>query len=510
MNTVKNRSSLRHQLALGGLVALVLFCGVSFCLMIFSWGLRSSTPPTPKSIFVTVTPSSTVSFAALPTGMLCAAPPVGWQLYTIQPDDTLSELAARFQVNQGRIMQANCLTSTDLRAGQQLYLPPLATPTPCSSAPPEGWELYTVRSNDTLFSLATVRGTTTAEVMRVNCLSADTIAIGQSLYLPALPTPTPTNIPTPTETPPMTPTPTNTSVLLTDTPTTTPTDTPLPIEAPTVPPTPTSASVPPADTPTTAPTDTPLPPFTPTPIPVSIIAGGAWASQSSAARNWSKPCDRFQGKILIPDSSRDVELGERIYFFACNITNPIAATITQSNGLTQSVESLEPTADTLPPKSYFDLDDKVKAVIAWSALPTLTVTGRYTLTVSDRHTGQLIAKRPFFVLPPTQTHILVEPQAGPLGANFMVYYVNFTPSLTLTFDLYSQGDSSLGEDEGKLYFRTPIQMPITRTLSISSNGGWGQMPPPREVLTSPGAYAIGYKEETPEKIRQPDWSFWLR
>lgn len=486
--------------------------------MIFSWGLRSSTPPTPKFIFVTVTPSSTVSFAALPTGMLCAAPPVGWQLYTIQPDDTLSELAARFQVNQGRIMQANCLTSTDLRAGQQLYLPPLATPTPCSSAPPEGWELYTVRSNDTLFSLATVRGTTTAEVMRVNCLSADTIAIGQSLYLPALPTPTPTNIPTPTETPPMTPTPTNTSVLLTDTPTTTPTDTPLPIEAPTVPPTPTSASVPPADTPRTTPTDTPLSPFTPIPIPVSLITGGVWAGDNTdaLAKITFTPCKTYtENELGLDTFDPTAELGQRLYFFTCHFTNPISATVTQSNGITESVELLGPTSTKLPPYVAEKITGTVKAVIEWSALPTLPVTSLeiYTLTVTE-NSGNFLTPvdAMIFVEPPERSHILVLPQAGVLGTRFLIYYVNFTPSLTLTFDLYSQGQPEVRTEEsgGKLYYRRSWQVPITQTLFVSNGeGGWAKMPLFLGPAPANRYYAISYREEDLEE-RQPDWLFWLK
>lgn len=78
------------------------------------------------------------------------------------------------------------------------------------------WSIYYVQLGDTLFSLASVTGSTVKELMSANCLTHDQIYTGQLLYVPRLPIKTLTPNYTPTDTP--TPTPT-------DTPTSTPTDT---------------------------------------------------------------------------------------------------------------------------------------------------------------------------------------------------------------------------------------------------------------------------------------------
>jgi hypothetical protein len=204
-----------------------------------------------------------------------------------------------------------------------------------------------------------------------------------------------------------------------------------------------------------------------------------------------------------------VQVGERLYFFVCNFTNPISATITQSDGVTQPVQLLTPTSNRLPPTPYFNPSNALKAVIDWSALPTLTVTGRYTLTVLEADSPQPPVIRPFGVRPPTKPHILIRPPSDLSEMNFMIYYVNFTPSLTLTFDLYSQGQSGSGEDSQTLYDRSDLQVSIIHTLSITaSNGGWGRQT--LRLTGPPGIYAIGYEGEEPEDIRQPEWLFWLR
>jgi LysM repeat protein len=169
-------------------------------------GPAAETPPVSPS--PTLTPLTQVPTPTV-TPTPCAPPPPGWTLYTVEPGDTLFSLASLAGVSQESVMQANCLTSPELLAGQQIYLPPLLalTPTPCVVSPPLGWILYTVRLGDTLFSLATTRGTTTDSVIQVNCLASSDIRAGQSLYLPPLPItseppPSPTSPPEqPTEEP---------------------------------------------------------------------------------------------------------------------------------------------------------------------------------------------------------------------------------------------------------------------------------------------------------------------
>ena len=54
-----------------------------------------------------------------------------------------------------------------------------------------GWMTYRVQAGDTLSGLALNTGTTVAELRRINCLTEDTIVVGQVLYLPRLPVRTP-------------------------------------------------------------------------------------------------------------------------------------------------------------------------------------------------------------------------------------------------------------------------------------------------------------------------------
>jgi hypothetical protein len=374
--------------------------------------------------------------------------------------------------------------------------------------------------------------------MRVNCLLSDTITVGQQLYLPALATPIPTPRPTVTPTEPVTaelPTTEPTSVeastvalstveastvtALTTAPPAAGTATagPLTLETSTVEPLPItltpfpSSLAEPGDA-TVVASDS----ITPTPIPVSLIGGGDFAGERGAAiQEWiPKACEGLEGKRDLRTFSRTLEVGERIYFFACNFANPISATMSRSHNITESVEILGLTSDKLPPFITDKISDTVKAIIEWPALPTppLTETQKtFTLTVVDDNNGTptTVTKR-IRVRQPRRPHILVVPQAGPLfGTNFMVYYVNFTRSLTLTVDLYRQGQASKGEEPQKLYYRNSRQVPITRTLPVANGDeGWAMAPLYLGPTPVNLYYALSHKGENLED-RQPDWLFWL-
>ncbi len=72
----------------------------------------------------------------------------------------------------------------------------LPTPTPFetlnaasgSCTPPDGWVVYVVQPDNTLFSISLAVGSTVGELRDVNCLqSVDNIFSGQRLYVPRLP-----------------------------------------------------------------------------------------------------------------------------------------------------------------------------------------------------------------------------------------------------------------------------------------------------------------------------------
>jgi membrane protease YdiL (CAAX protease family)/LysM repeat protein len=116
---------------------------------------------------------------------------------------------------------------------------------------PAGWVTYTIRAGDTLSSLAQRFGTSVAELMQANCMTSSAIQAGQVIFVPnvpgALPTPTKTPIPIATSFPTDIPEPSRTPTEIPQ-PSDTPTDIPSPIDTPTDSPTETLTPTP-SDTP---------------------------------------------------------------------------------------------------------------------------------------------------------------------------------------------------------------------------------------------------------------------
>lgn len=107
----------------------------------------------------------------------------GGFLYTIQAGDTFFSLARRFNVTVNQLIAANPGVDPDaLRIGQQICIP---------TQPPDGPEcpggtLYTIRSGDTLFSLANRFNTTVDAILRANPLitDPDNLRVGQIICIP--------------------------------------------------------------------------------------------------------------------------------------------------------------------------------------------------------------------------------------------------------------------------------------------------------------------------------------
>jgi LysM repeat protein len=81
----------------------------------------------------------------LPTATVCG-PSSKWVPYTVQPGDTLFDIGLRTDTSVQQLQAANCLANTTIRAGQQLFVPYIPTPTftptptpwPTTTADPEG------------------------------------------------------------------------------------------------------------------------------------------------------------------------------------------------------------------------------------------------------------------------------------------------------------------------------------------------------------------------------------
>ncbi len=202
-------------------------------------------------------PTVTASLTPPPTLINCP-PPAGWLPIIIQSYDTLDSLAQTYGVTVELLRINNCLLNDQLIANAILYVPPQPTSTlrPCGA--PSNWVSYTVVAGDTLYRISLLYRVSVSELMQANCLNTSVIRAGQNLRVPNVPTSTApastyTPIPTPTATEPVTIPPTGTTTLTPSLPTTAPTGTttesppttteiPSPTTAPSVTPVPSATS----------------------------------------------------------------------------------------------------------------------------------------------------------------------------------------------------------------------------------------------------------------------------
>jgi len=108
--------------------------------------LPAAAPAQPApSPMMTATPVAATP-TATPTPAGPCPPPPGWVSYTVQAGDTLSALSRRHNTTVQAIIEANCLTSFMIYAGQTIYLPDPGSPTPAASPTPVGTPTFTPTS----------------------------------------------------------------------------------------------------------------------------------------------------------------------------------------------------------------------------------------------------------------------------------------------------------------------------------------------------------------------------
>ncbi len=165
---------------------------------------RGSTPPASAAPSLTPSPGSG-----------------GEVWHTVVRGDTLGQIAIRYGTSSAAIMQANGLRNPNLiRVGQRLRIPstsagtPTPTPAPGDATPtatpapavPGGGVWYTVRSGDTLGSIARRHGTSSTAIVRANSLqNPNVIRVGQRLWIPAAAGGDPPPASTPTSAAPLPP-----------------------------------------------------------------------------------------------------------------------------------------------------------------------------------------------------------------------------------------------------------------------------------------------------------------
>jgi LysM repeat protein len=160
---------------------------------------------TPTTGLISSTPSITITPSLTNTNIPPASctPPFGWSQIVTQPGETLEDIATQYRVSKDDLRSANCLLSDNLVPGKILYVPPVmaSTSVTCNQGA-AGWaKIYVVRSNDTLYSIATNHYTTVAKLKSVNCRVSDLIIPGELLWVPNVATRTPVYVPLPGNTP---------------------------------------------------------------------------------------------------------------------------------------------------------------------------------------------------------------------------------------------------------------------------------------------------------------------
>jgi LysM repeat protein len=158
--------------------------------------LPSQPPATPT----TIPPTKTLT--PFTVSVNCN-PPQSWGPYFVQYGNSLEELALRYNLTPNELKAANCLESDFLPPGSIIFVP---NKTPTSTAPvsiscghPADWIQYIIIKDDTLYSLGLAYGVSDFQLQQANCMGTSTlIIIGTKLWVPNVPTKTPTTAPTAT------------------------------------------------------------------------------------------------------------------------------------------------------------------------------------------------------------------------------------------------------------------------------------------------------------------------
>ncbi|MGI6669840.1 MAG: LysM peptidoglycan-binding domain-containing protein [Acetivibrionales bacterium] len=94
--------------------------------------------------------------------------------YTVQPGDSLSAIAQRFGVSPEQLQTANQLEDSEITPGQMLFIPIQVSRV----------ITYTVQPGDSLYNIARQYNTTVESIMVLNRLQSSAIDAGQRLVIP--------------------------------------------------------------------------------------------------------------------------------------------------------------------------------------------------------------------------------------------------------------------------------------------------------------------------------------
>jgi len=140
--------------------------------------------PATQTPLTVVLPSLTPSIMASITPTVCPIP-TGWISYLVKTGDTLEGVALRYRTTVAKLLAMSCIVEGGFTVGSRIYVPPLPanTATPCRS--PSDWILYPVQLGDTLYRLSVMFRVTVRQLQDANCMGTSTLLrLGTWMYVP--------------------------------------------------------------------------------------------------------------------------------------------------------------------------------------------------------------------------------------------------------------------------------------------------------------------------------------
>ena len=108
--------------------------------------------------------------------------PSGSNTYTVKSGDSLWSIANKFNISVAELKEYNNLSSNNLSIGQILKIPTTNNDNSNSG----NQTIYTVKRGDSLWSIASNYGVSVADLRKANNLTSDTLTIGQVLKIPII------------------------------------------------------------------------------------------------------------------------------------------------------------------------------------------------------------------------------------------------------------------------------------------------------------------------------------
>ena len=101
--------------------------------------------------------------------------------YTVKKGDTLYDIANKYNTTVSELKSLNNLVNNNLNIGDILKIPTTSN----EKLPDNNGVIYTVKSGDTLYSIARKYNTTVDKIKTLNNLTSNTLSIGTNLTIPS-------------------------------------------------------------------------------------------------------------------------------------------------------------------------------------------------------------------------------------------------------------------------------------------------------------------------------------